>query len=81
MRTALIASISLCWIASAAVAQTGPASPSAEKRPEGPKGKGDVADPLASCLAMWEPATHMTRQQWARACRRVADRLRDTVIK
>jgi hypothetical protein len=30
---------------------------------------------------MWEPATHMTRDQWARACRRVAERLKDLVLK
>lgn len=25
---------------------------------------------LADCMAMWEPATHMTRQDWRRTCRR-----------
>lgn len=99
MRTALIVSISLGWIASAALAQTVPPSPPpkatdksappasgpGDKKgkfgPENPTGKGDVTDALASCLAMWEPATHMSRQEWARACRRVADRLKNTVLK
>src|SRR5262245_58933156 len=30
-----------------------------------------VTETLASCLAMWERATHMSKQEWARACRRV----------
>lgn len=25
---------------------------------------------LADCMAMWEPATHMTREDWRRTCRR-----------
>jgi hypothetical protein len=29
------------------------------------------ADYLAQCLRDWDAATHMTRQQWARTCRRV----------
>jgi hypothetical protein len=51
----------------------------AAKRPAGEK--GDVADPFRSCLAIWEPATHMSRQEWARACRRVADRLKNIQVK
>src|SRR5262245_7476650 len=100
MRTALIASFSLCWVAGMAFAQTGtqpklpqstppPAAspapgakkgkidPGTEKRPEGPHG----GDALGSCLEMWEPSTHMTREQWARACRRVAERLKDLTVK
>jgi hypothetical protein len=38
-------------------------------------------DTLTSCLELWEPATHMTRRQWARACRRVAERLKDTKVQ
>jgi hypothetical protein len=30
------------------------------------------ADYLAQCLRDWDAATHMTRQEWARTCRRVA---------
>jgi hypothetical protein len=29
------------------------------------------ADYLAQCLRDWDAATHMTRQEWARTCRRV----------
>lgn len=28
-------------------------------------------DPLTQCLRDWDAATHMTRQEWARTCRRV----------
>jgi len=49
----------------------------ADKRQE-PRGPSTVEEALTSCLALWEPATHMTRQQWMRACRRVAERLRAT---
>jgi hypothetical protein len=50
----------------------------ADKREERPKGASTVDEALTSCLALWEPATHMTKQEWARACRRVAERLRGT---
>ena len=30
------------------------------------------ADGLEQCLRDWDAATHMTRQEWARTCRRVA---------
>jgi hypothetical protein len=36
----------------------------------------DPGGTLASCLELWEPATHMTRQEWGRACRRVDERLK-----
>jgi hypothetical protein len=28
---------------------------------------------LAQCMQDWEQATHMTRQEWSRTCRRVAE--------
>jgi hypothetical protein len=24
---------------------------------------------MADCMAIWEPATHMTKQQWRRTCK------------
>jgi hypothetical protein len=48
----------------------------AEQAP--PEGEG-VRDAYASCLEMWDPATHMTRREWDRACRRVAERLKPAV--
>ena len=53
----------------------------ADGRPERPRGPSTVEDALSSCLVLWEPATHMTKRQWARACRRVAERLKDTTVQ
>jgi hypothetical protein len=50
----------------------------ADKRQEGPRGPGTVEEALRSCLALWDPGTHMSKQEWARACKRVAERLRGT---
>jgi hypothetical protein len=30
---------------------------------------------IADCMRLWEPATHMTRQEWARTCQRIQSRL------
>lgn len=66
---------------SSAPAKKGKADPAdtAAKRPA--EEKTDVADPFASCVAIWERSTHMSRQEWARACRRVADRLKTIEVK
>jgi hypothetical protein len=54
----------------------------AENRPQSARGSTSAAaDALSSCLAMWEPATHMTKREWARACQRVAERLKDTTLR
>jgi hypothetical protein len=53
----------------------------ADSRPKRPRGPSTVEDALSSCLVLWEPATHMTKGQWARACRRVAERLKDTTMR
>jgi hypothetical protein len=41
---------------------------------ESEKREHDAA--VASCVAMWDAATHMTKPQWLRTCRRFQDRLR-----
>jgi hypothetical protein len=51
------------------------------QRPDTPRRQTAAAEALSSCLAMWEPATHMTKRQWERACRRVAERLKDTTLR
>jgi hypothetical protein len=51
------------------------------QRPDTARRQTAAAEALSSCLAMWEPATHMTRRQWERACRRVAERLKDTTLR
>lgn len=43
----------------------------------GRTGKNPMNGSLRSCLNMWETATHMSRQEWARACRRVDNRLQN----
>jgi hypothetical protein len=55
--------------------------PGVKAPPDSDKSASAVTDSLASCLAMWERATHMSRQEWARACQRVDDRLRSISVK
>jgi hypothetical protein len=43
--------------------------------------KATPPDALTSCLQLWEPATHMTRSEWARACRRVDERLKAATLR
>jgi hypothetical protein len=40
-------------------------------------------EPVArkSCLDLWEPATHMTRRQWARACRSLDERVTTVTLR
>lgn len=56
------------------------AKPDAAKKAKA-DGTPDAAsrvDRLTQCLRDWDAATHMTRQQWARTCRRVvSDRYQD----
>jgi hypothetical protein len=46
------------------------AKPDAAKKPEA-KASDRSAEYLAQCLKDWDAGTHMTRQEWARTCRRV----------
>lgn len=66
---------------SAAIAQrqSDGASASSQAAPA-PSGRNAAQDALAECMQLWEPATHMTRQQWSRTCRRVQTRL-DQITK
>jgi hypothetical protein len=36
---------------------------------------------IANCVAMWDRATHMTKTEWSRTCRRVQDRLRQLELR
>ena len=66
------------------------APPSASKRPtpggagsseqSRRTGKNPLNETYDSCLRMWDRATHMSRQEWARACRRVANRLNNLQV-
>jgi hypothetical protein len=83
MRATLIAAFCLCAMAGTVLAQTAPPSSSpaakkgkaksetAEKAPTEADGKG-AFNWYADCLKLWEPATHMSRKEWDRACRRAA---------
>ena len=51
--------------------QPGGANSSAQS---GRTGKNPLDESYSGCLGMWERETHMSREEWARACRRVADR-------
>lgn len=89
MRALMAISILGCIVGTAA-AQTTPPAPATDRAGAQP-GKGDAGrrsakknttnEALASCLAQWEKSTHMTKQEWGRACRRVADRLRNLTVK
>lgn len=43
--------------------------------------RDEDAAAVANCVSMWDAATHMTRQQWLRACRRVQSRLRTLQVR
>jgi len=60
----------------------GPAAAPAAPKPQiadtksksaAPKRGDDSAEYLEQCLRDWDAATHMTRQEWARTCRRVVE--------
>ena len=87
---ALMATWILGCIAGAAAAQTAPPAPPTD-RVGAQSGKSDAGrraakknttnEALASCLAQWDKGTHMSRQEWNRACRRVANRLQNLNVK
>jgi hypothetical protein len=46
-----------------------------------PAKSGDAGnDYLAQCLRDWDAGTHMTKQEWARTCRRVAENRRKFLL-
>ncbi len=64
-------------VAGAALAQTNP--PPGKAQPGTAKEVG--TDAFASCVSQWEKATHMSKREWERACRRVANRLQNLTVK
>lgn len=92
MRAALTVILILAWASSPASAQTSPSPPKAPAPAASPStqpgaatktpaGKEPTNEALTSCLAQWEKSTHMSKQEWGRACRRVADRLQNLSVK
>jgi hypothetical protein len=54
------------------IAAMPPASPGGAKADAKADAKTErKVDHLTQCLRDWDAATHMTRQEWARTCRRV----------
>jgi hypothetical protein len=47
-------------------------SPGSEAAPSAPGGGGKT---LNDCMGFWEPATHMSKQEWKAACQRTLGRL------
>ena len=97
MRAALILIVAAGCAANASLAQTTAPPPVAVEaklaqnaapadrrtQPAGktPGRKKPANEALASCLAQWDKGTHMSRQEWNRACRRVANRLQNLNVK
>lgn len=57
---------------SAAFAQSSPPAPAPSAVTKAAKPKDNAA---ADCILLWDAATHMTKQEWARTCHRVQTRL------
>ena len=86
MRLLLLAGFSLLAAASVSAqsgaGSEGPAAAPAAPKPQiaDPKPKSAAAKPkdesaayLEQCLRDWDAGTHMTKQEWARTCRRVVE--------
>jgi hypothetical protein len=87
----------LSWVlgASAVLAQAGTPAPAAPKAaPAGAKSPGTNPAPvdktaakarakenIAECMRLWDAATHMSKQQWARTCERIQTRLENLRIE
>lgn len=78
MQTFVIATLALVASAGAVLAQT--VSSPAVKVPASPSDaqSKQIAHnaAVASCEQMWDRGTHMSTQEWSRACRRVQNRLK-----
>lgn len=81
MRLFLIIVLAIGCSTGAVFAQVVPAplakagSETSMKTPQASK-QLEEARALADCERMWERATHMTKQEWSRTCRRVHERFR-----
>lgn len=88
MQSHFIALLVLALSAGSALAQTGTvAAPALGAQPaasaasiEAGKRKAHAAA-IADCEGMWDRATHMTRTEWSRTCRRVQVRLQQLELR
>jgi hypothetical protein len=85
MRATLSVMFVVVWAASAALAQSNPpmkqAPPGHRGHPNKVAKQEPMTDALKSCMSQWEKSTHMSKPEWDRACRRVADRLQNLTVK
>jgi hypothetical protein len=80
MRMAVCLVVGLAMAAQSEMAWAGSAA--AERVPElTPDQKRARELAVASCESMWDRGTHMTKQDWARTCRRVQNRLQSLDTK
>jgi hypothetical protein len=85
MQLKIIAFLILTSGGGAAMAQGAPAGTAPTAVPtatsvEVAKQKAHAAA-IANCEVMWDRGTHMTRNDWSRACRRVQDRLQQLELR
>ena len=89
MRIVGVMFLSLVLGAGAALAQAGAPPPAAPIPPakaaapgdDKPAAKARAKQNIAECMGMWDAATHMTKQQWARTCERIQTRLENLNIE
>jgi hypothetical protein len=94
MRVVIVTSLSLVLNAGGALAQAGtppsnvspPPSTAAPANPKSPAAddktaKARAKENIADCMRLWDAATHMTKQQWARTCERIQTRLENLSIE
>ncbi len=92
--TTIVTALTLGFGAAPALPQSGSGASSSasvtQRQPDGgssssqaaptPSARNAAQDALAECMQLWEPATHMTKREWSRTCRRVQTRL-DQITK
>ena len=68
-------------VAGAALAQTSTPPGKTDGKAQPGVAKEVGTDAFSSCVSQWEKATHMSKVEWERACRRVANRLLNLTVK
>jgi hypothetical protein len=56
-------------------------APTAASAAEKLEAKKTAKENIADCMRLWDAATHMTKQQWARTCERIQSRLENLRIE
>jgi hypothetical protein len=86
MRVVLMAVLTLGLAFGTALAQSGragsgtaaPASPGGPALAPSPKSAAsepDAKERIADCVRLWDSGTHMSKQEWRRACERTMNRI------